>query len=31
MDPKEMRHTVNTYTDLVENIINALMKQPTKK
>ena len=31
MDPKEMRHTVNTYTDLAENIINALMKQPTKK
>ena len=29
--PKETHHTVSTYTDLVENDINALMKQPTKK
>ena len=26
-----MHHTVNTYIDLVENDINALMKEPTKK
>ena len=31
MDPKETHHTVSTYIDLVENDINALMKQPTKK
>ena len=29
--PKETHHTVSTYIDLVENDINALMKQPTKK
>ena len=29
--PKETRHTVSTYIDLVENDINALMKEPTKK
>ena len=28
---KETHHTVSTYTDLVENDINTLMKQPTKK
>ena len=28
---KETHHTVSTYIDLVENDINALMKQPTKK
>ena len=26
-----MHHTVNTYIDLVENDVNALMKEPTKK
>ena len=31
MDPKETHHTVITYIDLVENDINALMKEPTKK
>ena len=31
MDPKETHHTVSTYIDLVENDINALMKEPTKK
>ena len=29
--PKETHHTVSTYIDLVENDINALMKEPTKK
>ena len=29
--PKEMHHTVSTYTDLVDNDINTLMKQPSKK
>ena len=29
--PKETHHTLSTYIDLVENDINALMKQPTKK
>ena len=29
--PKETHHTVSTYIDLVENDINTLMKQPTKK
>ena len=29
--PNETHHTVSTYIDLVENDINALMKQPTKK
>ena len=29
--PKETSDTVSTYIDLVENDINALMKQPTKK
>ena len=29
--PKEMHHTVSTCIDLVENDINALMKQPTRK
>ena len=29
--PKETHHTVSTYIDLVENYINALMKEPTKK
>ena len=28
--PKEAHHTVSTCIDLVENDINALMKQPTK-
>ena len=31
MNPKETYHTVNTYINLVENEINALMKQPIKK
>ena len=31
MNPKETYHTVNTYVNLVENEINALMKQPIKK
>ena len=31
MDPKATHHTVSTNIDLVENDINALMKQPTKK
>ena len=31
MDAKETHHTVSTYRDLVENDINALMKEPTKK
>ena len=31
MNPKETYHTVNTYIHLVENEINALMKQPIKK
>ena len=29
--PKETHHTISTYIDLVENDINALMKEPTKK
>ena len=29
--PKETHLTVSTYVDLMENKINALMKQPTKK
>ena len=29
--PKETRHTVSAFIDLVENDINALMKQSTKK
>ena len=29
--PKEKHDTVSTYIDLVENDINALMKEPTKK
>ena len=29
--PKETHHTVSTYIELVENDINTLMKQPTKK
>ena len=29
--PKEMHHMVSTYTDLVDNDINTLMKQPSKK
>ena len=31
MDARETHHTVSTYRDLVENDINALMKEPTKK
>ena len=30
-NPKETYHTVRTYTDIVENDINALMKQPARK
>ena len=29
--PKETHHAISTYTDLMENDINALMKQPTTK
>ena len=31
MDPKKMHHKVGTNIDLVENDINALIKQSTKK
>ena len=31
LTPNETDHTVSTYMDLVQNDINSLMKQPTKK